>query len=192
MGMRILKTEAGAWIKGKLGIKYPRIYHHQASENFRDWVKRIQGDGYAVGLITNNHFRMPPGSQIMAELAVEMRKRLEKYAHEVKTQGLSWVRATGSDGRTKSALPTGNVGMHLFQTKVRDSILAAPSWTRVLHWEMFNPIDATEEDEMYQILAGNKVIYGKWVRSVHIFRKIRDVWDKRNCPVPPISIVTTD
>merc|ERR1739848_758023 len=100
-------------------------------------------------------------------------------------------------GHTKSAVSSGNVGMQLFQKAVTQELLAkkalvpegfvassSQSMPTVLHWSVFNPIEATEPERMHRVLSGAEELCGKWVKSVHTFRQVRDTWKTMGLPIP--------
>lgn len=156
---------------------------------FHEWVGRVREAGMDVGLITNNHFFSPaPGSPMLRALADEMWGMLESYACEVERAGREAVTQLDRNGRAMCSLPNGNVGMLLFQRAVRHELESStfPGGSpRIAHWSVFNPVEATDADRMRRVLAGEEMLYGRWVRSVHIFRQIRDEWCRQRLGAPP-------
>lgn len=164
--------------------------------DYRAWIQTIENAGLDLCLVTNNHFMIPgPGSPMMKELAHEMLVMLEKYAQQVKEKGVAGVQQLDQGGRSSSALPTGLVGMELFQRKVREAIRSAnqsqSAKPTILHWSVFNPVEAVEPERMQKILRGTEKLRGEWVRTVHLFRQIRDQWGAQGMP-QSFNIITTD
>ena len=159
---------------------------------FHDWLDSVDRSGLQAGLITNSHFWIPtPRSQLMISLVEQMRSQLVLYAQQVRKHGPSATAKLGS-GRAF----TGNSGMLLFQQEVRRLLQSARRGTaptpQVLHWSVFNPIEAVEFDRMRCVLAGEQPLLGSWVRSVHIFRQVRDEWQLRGLAVPTFQVVVSD
>lgn len=162
---------------------------------FWQWVEQITDVGLEVCLVTNNHIYIPAhGTKMMRCLAEELKGLLDRYATEVQQRGVASVRSLTAAGRANCSLPTGNVGMLIFQRAVREELArtTAPGCgackPQVMHWSCFNPIEATEGMRMHRILAGTEELLGKWIRTIHIFRQVRDDW-KRHSLVMPAPLV---
>ncbi|CAK0910991.1 unnamed protein product [Prorocentrum cordatum] len=173
-----------------------RSAHPRAA--FCGWAARLATAGWRVGLITNSHFFVPPARcSLMRPLADEMRSLLERYAAEVEMRGKEAVTGLDSRGQALCALPTGIVGMQAFQRfaqkLMRESACsAAVDRPLVLHWCVFNPVDANDPDRMHRVLAGDEILRGRWVHAIHIFRIVRDEWERRGMPAPVLRPVTCD
>eukprot|EP00747_Dinoflagellata_sp_TGD_P032410 gnl/TRDRNA2_/TRDRNA2_135966_c0_seq1.p1 gnl/TRDRNA2_/TRDRNA2_135966_c0~~gnl/TRDRNA2_/TRDRNA2_135966_c0_seq1.p1 ORF type:complete len:463 (+),score=82.89 gnl/TRDRNA2_/TRDRNA2_135966_c0_seq1:99-1487(+) len=166
---------------------------------FFDWAERQRLAGFDVCLITNSHFRIPrPGSSLMRHLADDMRRMLECYASEVEKLGIDAVRQLDANGKAKCSLPTGNIGMLEFQRAARKLLTGTSSRTggtghpHVLHWSVFNPVEANEAPRMLRVLSGEETLCGKWIRTVHIFRQVRDEWQRMGHAVPDMVPVVSD
>jgi len=167
---------------------------------FWDWVRRAEENGRDVCLITNNHFWTPRGTPFMRELAHDMRDMLERYARQVEMKGVGAVRRLRRSGESRSAIPHSNIGMVLFQRAVRrlaGSGAGAGSGgrscaCRVLHWSVFNPIDAKDALRMRRVLTGEEVLRGRWVHTVHMFRQVRDEWRRHLLEVPRFTLQVSD
>merc|ERR1711971_733235 len=104
-------------------------------------------------------------------------------------------------GQARCALPSGNVGMQLFQRAVREQVQKAKVAgipmaafrPQILHCSCFNPIEATDSVKMHDVLSGKEVLQGKWVCSIHIFRQVRDDWKQRDLTMPqPLAPKVSD
>ena len=147
---------------------------------FHAWAREVRQVGMDVGLVTNNHICFPCGSTVMLALAGQMRTLLEQYAREVDLGGREAVMRLDRQGRAKCALPTGTIGMLLFQRAVRQELESdALVASNLARWSLFNPVEATEAARMRRILEGEVALYGCQVRAVHIFRQVRDEWERR-------------
>lgn len=156
---------------------------------FFQWAEQVTNAGLEICLVTNNHIYIPRHQlKMMRMLADEMRPLLERYAEEVRQRGVASVRTLTAAGRSNSALPTGTIGMLLFQRAVREE-LAKVSHTGllkpcVLHWSLFNPIEATDPTRMHRVLGGLEELRGDWIRSIHTFRQVRDEWKRSGLSMP--------
>lgn len=144
---------------------------------FHDWFARVEAAGSGVGLISNSHFWAPRGSPFVAGLAAEMRRTLNKYATQVERMGVPAIRTS-----SQSALPNSVVGMQLFQQAVRRAVRSRCEPVQVLHWSVFNPVDATDADRMMRVLSGREALCGAGIRSIHVFGKIRTAWKQQQPP----------
>lgn len=165
----------------------------ESNAEYRAWIRAVDDAGLDLCLVTNNHFFLPAaGSPMMKELAFEMLQCLKKYAQQLKQHGVSGVQQVDQSGRTVSAIPTGLLGMELFQRKIREAIKSSASAKPlVLHWSVFNPVEAIEPDRMRRVLQGAEKLRGKWIRTIHLFRQIRDHWGANGTP-GSFHVVTTD
>ncbi|CAJ1395044.1 unnamed protein product [Effrenium voratum] len=121
-------------------------------KDFHRWVEEAQGE---LCLVTNNVLFVPQVARpTMREMAQEMREALEGYAAQ--------------RGRRLSGLE----GMRVLQRQVRRLKASAESKggaaVELLHWSLFNPVEATEARRMYQVLQGQEPVEAF---AVHFFRK---------------------
>eukprot|EP00434_Breviolum_minutum_P025594 symbB.v1.2.022612.t2/scaffold2017.1/size92264/3 len=77
---------------------------------------------------------------------------------------------------------SGTHGMKLLQRAVREA--TPKTRVRLLHWSVFNPIEATEAKKMHQYLENQDVNLPQEACALHIFRKVRDEWRKLGLPMP--------
>jgi len=148
---------------------------------FKTWVKSMRSAGQDICLVTNSHFRAPRGSTFLRHLADQMRERLLRYRQDLEQGGLDAVRKVNAAGHGHAALPGSNIGMTLFQRSVRELLrsgVARHERPCVLHWEVFNPVDATDHKRMLRVLQGEEALMGHWIHTVHTFRQVRDAWRK--------------
>eukprot|EP00928_Gymnodinium_smaydae_P037639 TRINITY_DN26095_c0_g1_i1.p1 TRINITY_DN26095_c0_g1~~TRINITY_DN26095_c0_g1_i1.p1 ORF type:complete len:429 (+),score=28.94 TRINITY_DN26095_c0_g1_i1:92-1378(+) len=169
-------------------------------QKYRSWIDLTFAAGLDVCLVTNNHiFVAQPKSLIMLELAKTMLALLEKYAAEVESHGVEAVKQL-RNGSSWCAISSGLVGMQEYQRCVRRLLektsqsegLASQIRPQLLHWAVFNPVSAKDPLRMHRVLAGRETLKGSWVRSVHIFRQVRDEWKTQRLGLPSMTPVTSD
>ena len=159
---------------------------------FHAWRKSMEQIGLDVCLVSNNHFYEPRvQSEFMVSLAREMHHRMHRYAADVERLGIVAVR-----NMSKSGIPNGNLGMQLFQRAAKQLLVdggSEPSFRpTVLHWSVFNPVDATDPMRMHRVLCGVEPLPGAWVRSIHMFNVVRERWTCQGLSVPPMAPVVSD
>jgi len=176
-------------LDGNTGAKCLRILH--------EWLRcTVLPAKYDPCLITNSHIYVPAAAkEWMSELARDLRGVLEHYAESVRKKGVAFV-------QRRKDFPRGGglVGMVAFQKAIRTLLrneLKLRSSERtlschVVHWRVFNPIEAIDAAGMADVLAGREVLKGSSVRSLHIFRQVRDYWQERGARMPPLSVQVSD
>jgi len=169
--------------------EFKRVLTKRPRMHFMNWVQAMAADGMTLGLVTNSHFCVPePGCPTLKALAAEMATMLERYASMVKRYGVSHVQRVQKNGRSRSPLPNGNIGMAIFQRAVAGLLSrsgkAGHPRPRVLHWSVFNPVDATDPQRMLNVLNGDEDLGSPMSKAIHIFREVRDAWGRRNCALP--------
>lgn len=164
----------------------PGLHEGPGTEGFWAWARRARQAGLEVGLVTNSHFYAPRNMPEMHALADEMRGLLEGYAQGVAARGPAAAQELDANGQLRGGLKSGNMGMLLFQRCVRRLMSSPDASARpcVLHWSVFNPVGATEAQRMHRVLRGAETLHGEQVRSVHIFRQIRDEWGRLGLNMP--------
>lgn len=159
---------------------------------FYKWSERVNNAGADVCLVTNNHFRARPGNPTVLAIGKEIRSALDQYAKEVEERGKDNITVVDRRGYANCALPQGTFGMKLFQKHIKLLLASAPRSVSVLHFSVFNPVDATDADRMFRVFNGEETVCGQWVKSIHIFREVRDAWSAKGNVVPQLLVKTSD
>ena len=144
--------------------------------DLQEWRIQQSNCGKDPCLLTNSHFRFPQGSHLIRECAQELLTLLERYADQVRTRSVAWCQKPDTTNLARGqrcALPNGLMGMRIFQKVMSRELKAAFAEKKerrtgeaavepvvngmamvVLHWQVFNPVEATQHERMYSVLLG--------------------------------------
>eukprot|EP00435_Cladocopium_sp_Y103_P031743 s2138_g8.t1 len=135
-------------------------------QEFHRWSK-AQPD---LCLVTNNLLLRRSSVGSVVEPTREMFRRMAEEMRSALRSGQRGIRGTH--------------GMTLLQRAVRQ---AGPRRVRILHWSVFNPVQATEASRLHRCLQGHDVALPRKAVALHIFRQVRDEWIKLGLPMPKMK-----
>lgn len=158
--------------------------------DFHSWANRVDAAGLDLCLVTNNHFFVRHKEHpIMRALAQYMQSILHAYACDVEARGVDAVRIRSP------SIPNSLVGMVAFQKQIRGLLecSATRGEVRMLHWSIFNPVDANDALRMRRVLAGEEELRGKRILTIHIFGTNREELQRFGSGLPDVfSIRVSD